>query len=76
MKYKYPESVDMAKYQPDSDAVSETYYGLPSEVGFCSRCIISNQRPNSAQEFKHNADSKKQTIMFDESNVCDACKVN
>ena len=49
-------------------------YGLPSEVKFCSRCVISNQRPNSALEFQHTAASKKATINFDEENVCDACR--
>lgn len=74
MKYKYPESADLAKYQL-SDKELEAYYGLPSDVQFCTNCIISNQRPNSAQEFKHNADSKKQTILFDDKGVCDACRV-
>ena len=49
-------------------------YGLPADVKFCSRCIISNQRPNSAVEFQHTAASKKATINFDEENVCDACR--
>ncbi len=49
-------------------------YGLPPEVRFCKRCVISNQRPNSAVEFKHNKDSKKATIGFDAEGVCDACR--
>lgn len=53
----------------------EAYYGLPREVRFCKRCVISNQRPNSTVEFKHNKDSKKETIHFDEEGVCDACRV-
>ena len=28
-------------------------YGLPEQVLFCRRCVISNQRPNSAVEFAH-----------------------
>ena len=36
--------------------------------------MISNQRPNSAVEYKHTKDSKKSTIFFDEDGVCDACK--
>jgi N-acetyl sugar amidotransferase len=52
----------------------ETYYGLPAEVKFCSRCVISNQRPNSAVEFEHTSKSKKTTIRFDEEEVCDACR--
>lgn len=52
----------------------EAYYGLPPEVAFCSRCVISNQRPSSTVEFKHTIKSKKQTINLDEEGVCDACK--
>ena len=52
-----------------------TMYGLPAEVVFCSRCVISNQRPNSAVEFRHTAASQKATIGFDTEGVCDACRV-
>ena len=52
----------------------EAYYGLPKDIIFCSRCVMSNQRPTSTVEFKHNADSKKNTMAFDSDGVCDACK--
>ena len=52
-----------------------TYYGLPENVFFCKRCVISNQRPTSAVEFKHNIKTKKQTMAFDEEGVCDACRM-
>ena len=52
----------------------ETYYGLPADVCFCSKCVMSNQRPASAVEFKHTIDSKKTTLSFDEEGVCDACR--
>ena len=42
---------------------------------FCTSCVISNQRPNSAVEFAHTKDSKKATIHFDDDGVCDACRV-
>ena len=51
------------------------FYGLPAQVQFCRRCVISNQRPNSAVEFKHTRDSQKSTIGFDAEGVCDACRV-
>ncbi|MFT4848162.1 MAG: N-acetyl sugar amidotransferase [Sediminicola sp.] len=54
----------------------ETYFGLPSEVRFCTKCVMSNQRPTSTVEFKHTKDSKKQTMNFDEEGVCDACRMN
>lgn len=50
-------------------------YGLPAEVRFCKRCVISNQRPNSAPEFMHRQESRKATIHFDEDGVCDACRL-
>jgi len=49
-------------------------YGLPNEVKFCRKCVISNQRVNAAVEYKHTKDSTKTTIRFDENGVCDACK--
>ncbi len=54
---------------------AETRYGLPREIKFCTSCVISNQRPNSAVEFAHNQKSRKETIHFDEDGVCDACHV-
>lgn len=53
---------------------SNTYYGLPSEVLFCKRCVMSNQRPSSVVEFKHKLSDKKPTIFFDEEGVCAACR--
>ena len=50
-------------------------YGLPSKVEFCSKCCVSNQRPNSVVEFKHTEHSQKQTIRFNNNGVCDACVV-
>lgn len=52
----------------------EVKYGLPATVRFCSRCVISNQRPSSAVEFAHKVDTRKQTIEFDEHGVCAACR--
>ncbi len=52
----------------------EAYYGLPQEVKFCTKCVMSNQRPTSAVEFKHTIESKKTTMNFDEHGVCDACR--
>ena len=52
----------------------ETKYGLPREITFCKKCVISNQRPNSAVEYSHTRASKKTTIHFDADGVCDACR--
>ena len=53
----------------------EAKYGLPLQVAYCKRCVISNQRPNSSVEFGHKADSVKPTIHFDADGICDACRV-
>jgi N-acetyl sugar amidotransferase len=52
----------------------ETKYGLPEEVKFCNRCVMSNQRPASAVEFKHTINSKKTTLNIGQDGVCDACR--
>jgi hypothetical protein len=52
----------------------EAKYGLPIEVKFCNKCVMSNQRPASTVEFKHTKDSKKTTLNFDRDGVCDACR--
>ncbi len=52
----------------------KTFYGLPEEVKYCSKCVMSNQRPASAVEFKHTIESKKTTMNFDSDGVCDACR--
>jgi N-acetyl sugar amidotransferase len=54
----------------------DTYYGLPKDVIFCTKCVMSNQRPTSAIELKHTANSKKTTMAMDEEGVCDACRAN
>jgi N-acetyl sugar amidotransferase len=66
--------IELAAYAPNA-AGPEAYYGLPRRIAFCSRCVISNQRPNSTVEFKHTRDSLKTTIRFDSEGVCDACRV-
>ena len=45
----------------------EVKYGLPSEVLFCKICNITNQRPNSTNEFQHNPESQKSTINFNKN---------
>ncbi|NQT23180.1 MAG: N-acetyl sugar amidotransferase [Candidatus Omnitrophica bacterium] len=52
----------------------KVYFGLPEEVKFCKKCVMSNQKPNSVPEFKNTAGQKKLTIAFDEAGVCDACR--
>ncbi len=51
----------------------ETLWGLPAEVKFCRVCNITNQRPNSVNEYEHTRSAKKNTIRFNEDGVCAAC---
>jgi N-acetyl sugar amidotransferase len=57
-----------------TEVESTGMYGLPTQVRFCRRCVISNQRPNSSFEFSHTRQSRKTTIHFDADGVCDACR--
>ena len=62
----------ISKYYVDKQEL-EVKYGLPVDVKFCKKCVISNQRPNSTVEFKHKKTSKKTiaSIMM----VCMMCRV-
>ena len=73
-KIPYPAPVDPAHYAPGL-AQPETFYGLPRDIRFCARCGYSNQKPNSEKEFKHNINTRKPTVEFDEHGVCAACRV-
>lgn len=73
-KLQYPSNIDYSKYSRDA-INNEAFYGLPSNILFCKKCVISNQRPNSAIEFKTKINTKKNTIHFDHKGVCDACRV-
>lgn len=52
----------------------EAYYGLPADVRYCKRCVISNQRPSSTVEFKSSRSETKAVIHFDDEGVCAACR--
>jgi N-acetyl sugar amidotransferase len=72
-KIQIPRPVDINKFSKNNTEL-DALYGLPAEVAFCKKCVISNQRPNSAVEYEHNKASRKATINFDENGVCDACR--
>lgn len=52
----------------------EAKYGLPQQVIFCKKCVMTNQRPASTVEFSHTQNTSKVTMGFDDSGVCDACR--
>ena len=47
-------------------------YGLPKVVEYCTKCVISNQRPSSAVEMKSASGIKSGIIIKD--GICDACQ--
>lgn len=49
-------------------------FGLPEEVVFCNRCVMSNQRPASMPEFAHTKTTVHNTLHIDKEGVCDACR--
>lgn len=51
-------------------------FGLPEKVIFCSKCVMSNQRPRSVIEFKNTDNQKVGLNINPKSNECDACKYN
>ena len=73
MMHRVPTNVDRSLYAPGKGH-REAKYGLPEKIEFCRRCVISNQRPNSAAEFRHTKESRKATIAFDSEGICDACR--
>ena len=73
MIIKYPKKIDFTEFEKDGSDI--TKYGLPKNIKYCKKCVISNQRPNTTVEFKHTAKSKKTTINFNDKGICDACIV-
>ena len=57
--YKYASRVSFNPKDFSADLKNDELtakFGLPNEVRFCKICTISNQRPNSAVEFKNTKD--------------------
>ena len=55
-------------------ATSTTLFGLPPDVVYCRRCVMSNQRPSSYPEFRHTRTRITPTLHIGDDGVCDACK--
>lgn len=71
-KFKRFVDIDYSQFEGDD---LEALYGLPKKIQFCKKCVISNQRPNSCEEYKNGKKSTKETIHFDDAGVCDACRM-
>ena len=72
-KYKRPSALNLDEFSPDNTA-PHAKYGLPNQIRFCKTCVISNQRPNSAQEFSHTSETLKTTTHINKQGICDACR--
>ena len=56
----------------------KTMFGLPEKVIFCSKCVLSNQRPASIPEFLHKPTREGAKYLNLKKNtegkyICDAC---
>ena len=47
---------------------------MPKDVKFCTKCNLSNQRPTSTNEFKHDTLTKQIPVAFNKDNICSACE--
>lgn len=54
----------------------EVKHGLPCEVVYCKKCVMSNQRPSTHPEFRKKTTTDTPTSHFGEDEICDACKYN
>ena len=64
--FPYPGKVDKSKYSKETSQL-EALYGLPKEVQFCSKCVISNQRPKTSIEHQNDGKQIKKAISFSSS---------
>jgi hypothetical protein len=75
MKTEQAEKPKIGPYGiPEGEPVTFGRYGLPEQVAFCARCVMSNQRPSSVKETANFKESPKPTLQFDSEGVCDACR--
>ncbi|MDZ4715819.1 MAG: N-acetyl sugar amidotransferase [Cytophagales bacterium] len=51
----------------------QVLHGLPKQVIFCKKCVISNQRPSTQREFKKQ-NSDIDTVGFGDDGICDTCR--
>ena len=68
----YPKKIDLNKFQENTNN-PENKFGLPKEIKFCKKCVVSNQRPNSTIEFANKPTEKENYSFFDDKGICDAC---
>ena len=67
----YPASIDLSEFKQDNPTTVK--YGLPKNIKFCKKCVMTNQMPKSEIEHKHNISSKKESLDFYDDGICAAC---
>ena len=48
-------------------------YGLPTEIKYCKKCNVINQRPTSTNEYNHDINTDQIPIKFNKKDICFAC---
>ena len=71
---KYPKKINKLPYS-EKIKNPKSFYGLNPKIKFCTKCTYSNQKPTSEKEYQHKASTKKNTILFDEDQICAACRI-
>ena len=72
-RIKSSKSIDLGEYSPQNHN-PRAMYSLPESIQFCKSCTLSNQRPNSANEFSNNDKTKKISTIINDDGICDACR--
>jgi len=54
----------------------KSLYNLPKKIIFCTKCVMSNQRPSSIPEFFHDKKRRGVKYLNIDDGVCDACRFN
>jgi N-acetyl sugar amidotransferase len=80
MTNKTPDK-DLPEFQKDGktfvtdpvDGDLEVKLGLPGNVHYCKKCVISNQRAAPSKMTEDRRESIKATVAFDDGGICNAC---
>ena len=49
-------------------------YGLPTQIKYCKKCNVINQRPTSTNEYNHDINTNQIPIKFNKEDICFACE--
>lgn len=49
-------------------------YGLPTQIKYCKKCNVINQKPTSTNEYNHDINTNQIPIKFNKEDICFACE--